>query len=151
MIELLLVEDSSVETRALQNTLLTDPEILVTGTVRNGDEAVDFIRLGRPDAIAVCTAMPSRDGCKTIARILKSNPIPVVILLENRATSALKHAFEARDQRTVAVLNYPGASGAQSFAKDALRLVETVKSISETGLNSPSRQRGGHSKNLQQR
>lgn len=151
MIRVLVVDDSPGGAEAIRNMLLTDPEIRVTGIVRNGEEALLFTGRERPDVIAMTLAEPGATGCKLIAWITETNRVPVVLVSASRVLTALKQAFDALDQPPVAALKKPGTFGSRDFAKNALGLIETVKSIAGREHNSPFRQQSRPSEAFEQR
>lgn len=103
-IELLLIEDNpadvSLTQRALSHTR-SSPRVSV---VRDGDEAIAFLRrqgqyesAPRPDVIFLDLNVPKRDG-RTLLAELKSDPelrnIPVIVLTTSEADEDIAHAYD---------------------------------------------------------
>ena len=60
--------------------LKTDPRIEVAGTARDGKDALDQISRLKPDVVTMDVEMPVMDGLQALEHIMKSNPIPVIML-----------------------------------------------------------------------
>ena len=60
--------------------LKTDPRIEVAGTARDGKDALDQISRLKPDVVTMDVEMPVMDGLQALDHIMKSNPIPVIML-----------------------------------------------------------------------
>lgn len=103
-IELLLIEDNpadvSLTQRALSHTR-SSPRVSV---VRDGDEAIAFLRrqgqyesAPRPDLIFLDLNVPKRDG-RTLLAELKSDPelrnIPVIVLTTSEADEDISQAYD---------------------------------------------------------
>ncbi len=84
---ILIVDDSLIFRKVLEEGLSGEPDIEVIGSVRNGLKALDFIRSRRPDLITLDVEMPDMDGMETLDAIQALNretpdmpPIGVIML-----------------------------------------------------------------------
>ena len=80
MIRVLVVDDSAFVRRALSRILESDPEILVLGTARDGEEAIELTKKLKPDVVTLDVQMPKLGGLEALERIMKVHPVPVLLL-----------------------------------------------------------------------
>ncbi len=66
--------------RVISDILNAAPGIAVVGTARDGEEALQKVAALRPDVVTLDVEMPVRDGLSTLEEIMKSHPVPVVML-----------------------------------------------------------------------
>ena len=80
MIDVLIVDDSIFMRTVLRDILSSDKDIRVVGTARNGREALNLIPELRPSVVTLDIEMPVMDGLSTLQEIMKSRPLPVIML-----------------------------------------------------------------------
>lgn len=93
MIRVLVVDDSTFMRHALVSMLEQDPEIKVVDTARDGQDALDKASRLDVDVMTLDVEMPRLDGLETLKQIMKTNPLPVLMvssLTESGAVSTLK-------------------------------------------------------------
>jgi len=102
--EILLVEDSPGDVRLMQEALREGKVANRVSVVRDGLEAMAFLRregdyadVPRPDIILLDLNLPKKDGREVLAE-LKADPdlrrIPVVILTTSRAEEDILRAYD---------------------------------------------------------
>ncbi|MGC8594383.1 MAG: protein-glutamate methylesterase/protein-glutamine glutaminase [Candidatus Kryptoniota bacterium] len=79
-IRVLVVDDSAFMRKAISMMLETDPEIKVIATARDGFEAVEKNLELKPDIVTLDVEMPRMDGLTALKRIMKENPVPVLMV-----------------------------------------------------------------------
>lgn len=79
-VRVLVVDDSSLMRRLITRLLETDKEIKVIGTATDGLDAIDKVKVLRPDAVSMDVEMPKLDGLATLRRVMKEHPVPVIML-----------------------------------------------------------------------
>ncbi len=80
MIRVLVVDDSAFMRRVISDMIMTDKQIQVINTARNGVEAVDMVKRLKPDVITLDVDMPRLDGLEVLRRIMKTNPVPIIMV-----------------------------------------------------------------------
>ena len=79
-IRVLVVDDSALMRQFISDILRTDPRIEVAGTARDGKDAIAQIKALKPDIVTMDVEMPNMDGLKALEEIMKTNPIPVIMV-----------------------------------------------------------------------
>ncbi|MEG2173122.1 MAG: chemotaxis response regulator protein-glutamate methylesterase [Desulfovibrionaceae bacterium] len=93
MIKVLVVDDSAFMRRVLTSLLSQDADIEIAGTARDGEDALIKIASLKPDVITMDIEMPRMDGLATLQQIMKTGPLPVIMissLTESGAEATLK-------------------------------------------------------------
>ena len=80
MVRVLIVDDSAFMRNALTTMLVSDPEITVAGTARDGIEAIEKVKTVRPDIVTMDVEMPRMDGLTALRHIMEECPVPVVMV-----------------------------------------------------------------------
>ena len=92
-IRVLVVDDSALMRQFISDILKSDPRLEVVGTARDGKDALVQIRSLKPHVVTMDVEMPNMDGLKALEEIMKSNPLPVVMvssLTQSGADTTLK-------------------------------------------------------------
>ncbi|WNR46664.1 protein-glutamate methylesterase/protein-glutamine glutaminase [Paenibacillus roseipurpureus] len=77
----ILVVDDSVFMRKIVSDLISEnSQYNVVGTAKNGQEAIEQVRLLRPDAVTMDVEMPVMNGLDALHHIMKEHPTPVIML-----------------------------------------------------------------------
>ncbi|KIL39230.1 chemotaxis protein CheY [Gordoniibacillus kamchatkensis] len=77
---ILVVDDSVFMRRIISDLIAEDPELEVIGTARNGKEAVEQVKLLRPQAVTLDVEMPEMNGLEALRHIMSEAPTPVIML-----------------------------------------------------------------------
>jgi len=79
-IKVLVVDDSAFMRKVITDIIDSDPELEVVGKARDGNDALGKIEKLKPDVVTLDVEMPGMDGLTALAEIMKSHPLPVVML-----------------------------------------------------------------------
>lgn len=79
-LRLLIVDDSMVMRKMIQQLVETVPAFQVVGTAVDGRDAVAKARQLRPDVITMDVRMPVMDGLEALKAIMAERPTPVVMV-----------------------------------------------------------------------
>ena len=76
--KLLIVDDSRIFRNAIEESLASENDIEVVGSVWNGVKAIEFIQSNPPDLVTLDVEMPDMDGLETLKAIQKINASSIV-------------------------------------------------------------------------
>ncbi|EGD52003.1 response regulator receiver modulated CheB methylesterase [Thermoanaerobacter ethanolicus JW 200] len=76
----LVVDDSSFMRKYISLIIEKDPQFSVIGIARNGVDAIEKIQRLKPDIVTMDVEMPEMDGITALKEIMKTNPVPIVML-----------------------------------------------------------------------
>jgi len=79
-IRVLIVDDSALMRRMIQNILVQDPDIEVAGVARDGMEALKKAEELEPDVITMDVEMPVMDGLSCIEELLKHRRYGIIMI-----------------------------------------------------------------------
>ena len=79
-IRVLIVDDSALMRQFISDILRSDPRIEVAGTARDGKDALAQMKALNPDIITMDVEMPVMDGLQALDEIMKTNPMPVIMV-----------------------------------------------------------------------
>ncbi|MDH5609098.1 MAG: response regulator transcription factor [Cyclobacteriaceae bacterium] len=80
-IRLLLADDHPIVVEGLKQILSHDQDLVVAGTVRNGEEALSFVRSETIDVVVLDINMPVMDGITCAKHLKKDFPEIKIIIL----------------------------------------------------------------------
>lgn len=80
MIKVLIVDDSAFMRKLISDIIFESARLEVIGKVRNGKEALEFIKNKKPDVITMDVEMPIMNGIEAVEKIMAFDPVPVVML-----------------------------------------------------------------------
>lgn len=123
-IRVLIVDDSAVVRRVVQDILAKEPDIEVVGTAIDPYFARDKILETNPDVLTLDLEMPRMDGLTFLRIVMKERPLPVVIM-SSLTQHGSHHALEALRLGAVEVLGKP--NGSYSVGDLGPQLVQKIR------------------------
>jgi len=93
-VDVLVVDDSPLMRRIVTKLLESDPRIRVVGVAADGYQAIEQVRVLRPDVVTMDIDMPNLDGLAALQQIMQQTPMPVVMLSGVKEASAAVRALE---------------------------------------------------------
>jgi two-component system chemotaxis response regulator CheB len=131
MIKVLIVDDSKVIQEFLAHLLSSDPDIQVVGIAKSGFEAIELVKLKKPDVITMDINMPGMDGFEATRSIMEIAPTPIVIVSGNENIKEVANTFKSLQAGALAVVARPPGFAHPQFSASRKELIETVKLMSE--------------------
>lgn len=132
-IRALIIDDSALIRKLLSDILSEDPNLRVIGTAVNGKDGLEKIGKLRPDVVLLDNVMPVLDGLKTLSRIMKECPTPVVMVsaLGEKAEEITLTAFE---YGAVDVIQKPEGILSQSMPDMAEEICRKIRAAAKANL-----------------
>ncbi|AMJ60687.1 chemotaxis-specific protein-glutamate methyltransferase CheB [Bosea sp. PAMC 26642] len=79
-VKVLVVDDSVLMQKLMTQIINSAPGFKVIGVAGSAEEGWDAIQELRPDVVTLDLELPGRHGLKLLARVLKQDPLPVLIV-----------------------------------------------------------------------
>lgn len=137
----LVVDDSAVMRQFMAALVGSQPD-LVAATAADPILALAKIERERPDVILLDLEMPRMDGLEFLRRLMRENPIPVVVC-SSHAQSGTAAALAALDEGALEVVAKP-ALGLRAFLEESAEsLLETLRGASQARLPGRLREPSG--------
>jgi two-component system chemotaxis response regulator CheB len=119
--------------KILIDILQSDSQISVIGTARDGEEALTKIASLHPDVVTLDIEMPRMDGLTAVKKIMKTNPLPVVMI----SALAQKEAQLTLKALELGAVDYvPKPSGPISLNMNAMKteLITKIKTAATANI-----------------
>lgn len=130
-IRVLVVDDSIFMRKLIKRLLEEDPALTVPGVATNGAEAVRMAQELKPDVITMDVEMPGMNGLDAVSAIMRSRPVPIVMLSSQTQEGAVA-TIDALRRGAVDFVGKPSGSTSFDLYKVRTELVAKVKAASKT-------------------
>ncbi|MBS3939174.1 MAG: chemotaxis response regulator protein-glutamate methylesterase [Peptococcaceae bacterium] len=110
-IRVLVVDDSPFMRQLISNAISNSDDIVVVGTARNGEEAVQKCRDLRPDVLTLDIEMPVLNGLVALEIIMREMPTPVIMVSSLTRVGATE-TFRALEMGAVDFITKPDRAAA---------------------------------------
>jgi two-component system chemotaxis response regulator CheB len=108
-INVLVVDDSAFMRRAISKMLEGEPDIVVCGTARNGEEAIVKTEQLRPDVLTMDVEMPGMGGLEAVREVTARFHVPI-IMVSALTREGAETTFRALDAGAVDFIAKPDAA-----------------------------------------
>ena len=137
-IRTLIVDDSAFMRKLIKDILSASPRIEILGTARNGEEALEKIKEGRPDVVTMDVEMPVLNGMDALKIIMKEAPVPVVMLSSTTKEGA-ENTLKAIQYGAADFVAKPSGSISLDLEKIGQELIQKVISASKVNIKNLTR------------
>lgn len=131
MIKILIVDDSTTQSKLLQALLDPEPDMQVIGVAHNGKEAVEMVAELKPDIITMDLEMPVMDGHTATRLIMSQHPTPIVVISAKLNDSSADMTYLALEAGAVSVIAKPTGINTKEFQKSHSQIVNLIRAMSE--------------------
>jgi two-component system chemotaxis response regulator CheB len=131
MVRILIAEDSLTVAMILQKIFATDESCQVIGTARNGKEAVEKVKLLRPDIVTMDIRMPVMDGFEATKQIMMQCPTPILVISASVGKDDLSVAFNAIRAGALDIVEKPKGNLAMDYEYIGKDLIKKVKTLAD--------------------
>ncbi len=139
-IEVLVVDDSAFMRKMLTDILDSTDDIRVSGTARNGLEAIDKVKEIKPDVITLDVHMPSMDGLSCLKEIQKITDTPV-IMLSGLTVDGGKATIEALESGAIDFITKPAGLFEISGEEKKTEIIEKIRMAYDVLVRKHTRKR----------
>ncbi|TAN44484.1 MAG: chemotaxis response regulator protein-glutamate methylesterase [Nitrospirae bacterium] len=129
-LRILIVDDSAVVRKTLEDILSSDPQIEVMATAGDPFIAADRMRDEVPDVITLDVEMPRMDGITFLQKIMSQHPIPVVIC-SSLAESGSETALKALEYGAAEIIQKPRMGTKQFLEESRIAVCDAVKAAAK--------------------
>ncbi|NOV03149.1 protein-glutamate methylesterase/protein-glutamine glutaminase [Paenibacillus planticolens] len=132
---ILVVDDSVFMRRIISDLISENPQYNIIGTAKNGQEAIEQVKLLRPDAVTMDVEMPVMNGLDALQRIMAEQPTPV-IMLSSLTEAGAAETIKALEWGAVDFIRKPSGSISLDLYKVKQLLHEKLQMAVRTKLRS---------------
>jgi len=125
-VRVLVVDDSALMRKLIPSILERDPLIEVVGTAMDGAFALKKIEELRPDVVTLDLEMPRMDGMETLRMIMRSAPLPVVMVSTHSKEGAYA-TFKALALGAIDFVAKPKEASSGHLDTIATELIEKIR------------------------
>lgn len=133
MVKVLVIDDSAFMRKLIADLLSQDERIQVIGTARNGEEGLRKIKELNPDAVTLDVEMPVLNGLEALKIIMKTMPVPVVMLSSTTKEGA-ENTFTAMEYGAVDFIAKPSGPISLDLHKIKTELTDKVVQASKANI-----------------
>lgn len=133
-IRVLIVEDSPLAAKIIEDVLSGDSDIEVVGIARNGREAMSLVSQLKPDLITMDVVMPDIDGVEATKQIMAYHPTPILILSSSVFRRRMDAVFKAMSYGALDVMDKSAFEGGDAKEEARADLIKRVKMLSGIGV-----------------
>ncbi len=140
----LIVDDSRLMREYVKGMLEESGEFQVVGEAEDGMDALQKVKVVKPDVVLMDVIMPRMNGLEATKRIMEKYPVPILIFSSTVEEKDVEYAYNAVKMGAVDVMAKPDSSTIEEdeFRKEFIRRLKIVSNVSVL------RRRGGQRKKV---
>lgn len=139
-IRVVVIDDSAFMRKLISDILNSDERIEVIATARNGEDGIRKINTLAPDVATLDVHMPVMDGITALQQIMKTNPLPV-IMLSSVTTEGTNMTLQAVSNGAVDFITKPSGAISLDIATIKNEIINKVITASQAKIKKPKENR----------
>ncbi|MBM7701885.1 protein-glutamate methylesterase/protein-glutamine glutaminase [Metabacillus iocasae] len=132
-VKVLVVDDSAFMRKLISDFLESDGRFEVVSTARNGEDALEKMKMFHPDVITLDVEMPRMNGLEMLRQLMKEKPTPVVMLSSTTSEGA-QNTVLAMEYGAIDFLAKPSGAISLDLYKVKETLIEKVLLASKANM-----------------
>ncbi len=144
MIRVLIVDDSPFIRMVLKKILSKDKDIEIVGEAVDGKDALEKVRLTKPDVVTLDINMPLMDGLEALPLILKACPTCRVIMISAYTREGAKETIKALELGAVDFITKPARY--EELYDFREQIIEKIKGAAEVGSKPKAERKAPYSR-----
>lgn len=133
----LVVDDSVFMRRIISDLIADNSQFQVIDTAKNGKEAVEKVKLLKPDVVTMDIEMPEMNGLDALKRIMSEEPTPVV-MLSSLTLTGTNETIKALEYGAIDFIRKPSGSVSLDLFKVKRQIHEKLMIAIKSSIKQPS-------------
>lgn len=133
-IRVLVVDDSMFMRKMIQRYIDEADGMIVAGTARNGEEAVQQVKQLRPDVVTLDIEMPVMNGLDALRQMMKECPVSV-IMLSSLTRQGAEETIAALHAGAVDFIHKPSGALSVDIYKVKTELIEKIRAAADVRIH----------------
>jgi two-component system chemotaxis response regulator CheB len=125
-IKVIVADDSPTSRQLLVHLINHTTDMEVLGEAQDGLQVMRLLEALEPDILLMDIIMPNMDGLEATRQIMRTKPVPIVLITGTLDTSETDIAFRAMRAGALSVLQKPAA---QAFRTEGERMLNTLRTM----------------------
>ena len=134
--KVLIIDDSAVVRQTLTQIYSSDPELEVVGTAPDAIIALKKLSDLNPDVLSLDVQMPRMDGLTFLERLMKSNPMPVV-MVSALTTKGSEEALRSLELGAIDIVEKPRLDVREGLEEISIQICDKIKAAAQAKVKTP--------------
>ena len=134
--KVLIIDDSAVVRQTLSKIYSSDPELEVVGTAPDAIIALKKLAVLKPDVLSLDVQMPRMNGLTFLERLMKSNPMPVV-MVSALTLSGSDEALKSFELGAVDIIEKPKLDVREGLEEISIQICDKIKAAAQAKVKTP--------------
>ena len=134
--KVLIIDDSAVVRQTLTQIYSSDPELEVVGTAPDAIIALKKLSDLKPDVLSLDVQMPRMDGLTFLERLMKSNPMPVV-MVSALTTKGSEEALRSLELGAIDIVEKPRLDVREGLEEISIQICDKIKAAAQAKVKTP--------------